>query len=39
VEEKNYFFRRSAYQEALVRHIEHNPDWIVPEVRRNEVRG
>jgi methionyl-tRNA synthetase len=29
----------SAYQEALVRHIEHNPDWIVPEVRRNEVLG
>ncbi|MEX2049326.1 MAG: methionine--tRNA ligase [Gemmatimonadota bacterium] len=39
VEEKNYFFRMSAYQEALVRHIEHNPEWIVPEVRRNEVLG
>jgi methionyl-tRNA synthetase len=39
VEEKNYFFRMSHYQEALVRHIEANPDWIVPEVRKNEVLG
>ncbi|HET9947352.1 MAG TPA: methionine--tRNA ligase [Longimicrobiales bacterium] len=39
VEEKNYFFRMSAYQDALVRHIEANPDWIVPESRRNEVLG
>jgi len=39
VEEVNYFFRMSAYQEALVRHIEENPDWIVPEVRRNEILG
>lgn len=39
VEEKNYFFRMSAYQDALVRHIEENPGWIVPEMRRNEVLG
>ncbi|MFQ5537005.1 MAG: methionine--tRNA ligase [Gemmatimonadota bacterium] len=39
VEEKNYFFRMSAYQEDLVRHIEANPDWIVPSVRRNEILG
>jgi methionyl-tRNA synthetase len=39
VEEKNYFFRMSAYQEALVRHIEENPEWIVPEIRKNEVLG
>ena len=39
VEEKNYFFRMSAYQEALIRHIEDNPDWIVPEMRKNEVLG
>lgn len=39
VEEKNYFFRMSAYQDALVRHIEENPDWIVPEIRRNEILG
>jgi methionyl-tRNA synthetase len=39
VEEKNYFFRMSAYQEALVKHIEDNPEWIVPAIRRNEILG
>ena len=39
VEEKNYFFRMSAYQEALIRHIEGQPDWIVPDIRRNEILG
>ncbi len=39
VEEKNYFFRMGAYQDALVNHIEANPDWIVPDVRRNEILG
>jgi len=39
IEEKNYFFRMSRYQERLVRHIEDNPEWIVPESRRNEILG
>lgn len=39
VEETNYFFRMSDYQERLVRHIEENPDWIVPDIRRNEILG
>lgn len=39
LEEKNYFFRMSDYQDALVSHIEQNPDWIVPDVRRNEILG
>jgi len=39
VEEKNYFFRMSAYQQRLIRHIEDNPGWIVPETRRNEILG
>jgi methionyl-tRNA synthetase len=39
VEEKNYFFRMSDYQERLIQHIEAHPDWIVPETRRNEVLG
>ena len=39
IEEDNYFFRMSAFQERLVRHIEANPDWIIPAVRRNEVLG
>ena len=39
VEEKNYFFRMSEYQQRLVQHIEDHPQWIVPESRRNEVLG
>lgn len=39
LEETNYFFRMSDYQDRLVQHIEENPDWIVPEVRRNEILG
>jgi methionyl-tRNA synthetase len=39
IEEKNYFFRMSAYQERLVQHIHDTPDWIVPTVRRNEILG
>jgi len=39
VEEKNYFFRMGRLQQSLVKHIESNPDWIVPAVRRNEVLG
>lgn len=39
IREKNWFFRMSHFQERLVRHIEENPDWIVPATRRNEVLG
>ncbi|MCH7857022.1 MAG: methionine--tRNA ligase [Gemmatimonadetes bacterium] len=39
VEEKNYFFRMSDYQERLIQHIEDHPDWIVPVTRRNEILG
>ncbi len=39
IREKNWFFRMSAFQEALVRHIEENPGWIHPDSRRNEVLG
>ncbi|MBC7836136.1 MAG: methionine--tRNA ligase [Phycisphaerales bacterium] len=37
--EKNYFFRLGDYQERLLRHIEANPSFILPEARRNEVLG
>jgi methionyl-tRNA synthetase len=37
VTEKNYFFRLSAYSDRLSAHINENPGFIVPEVRRNEV--
>ena len=36
-EERTYFFRLSAYAERLLAHYEANPDFIAPEVRRNEV--
>ncbi len=39
VEEKNYFFKMGEYQDRLVAHIEANPEWIVPEMRRNEILG
>jgi len=39
VEEKNYFFRMGDYQDRLLRQIEEHPEWIVPEVRRNEIVG
>jgi methionyl-tRNA synthetase len=39
IEESNYFFRMSQYQEWLVGHIEGNPDFIRPESRRNEILG
>lgn len=39
VEEVNYFFRMSAYQERLLKHIQEHPEWIVPDFRRNEVLG
>ncbi|MCC6444656.1 MAG: methionine--tRNA ligase [Armatimonadetes bacterium] len=37
VEEENYFFRLSRYTDRLKRHIEENPEFLTPEVRRNEV--
>jgi len=39
IEETNYFFKMSAYQQRLVDHIQDNPDFILPEKRRNEVLG
>jgi len=37
VEEESYFFRLSNYTEALIRHYEENPDFILPVSRRNEM--
>jgi methionyl-tRNA synthetase len=37
VEEPSYFFRLSAWQEPLLEFYEQNPDFILPESRRNEV--
>lgn len=37
LKEESYFFRMSKYQEALLHHIEQNPDFIQPRSRRNEI--
>jgi methionyl-tRNA synthetase len=36
-EEQTYFFRLSSYAEKLLAHYDSHPDFIAPEVRRNEV--
>ena len=37
LKEESYFFRMSKYQQALLDHIEANPDFIQPRGRRNEI--
>lgn len=37
VKEESYFFKMSKYQDALLKHIDENPDFIIPHSRRNEV--
>ncbi|HZS84988.1 MAG TPA: methionine--tRNA ligase [Stellaceae bacterium] len=37
VEEENYFFRLSAWQDRLLAFYDANPDFIAPRSRRNEV--
>jgi methionyl-tRNA synthetase len=37
IEEENYFFRMSRYQQRLIEDLEAHPDRIVPERYRNEV--
>lgn len=37
VKEESYFFRLSKYAEPLLKHIEANPDFILPESRRREM--
>ena len=36
-EEQTYFFRLSAYADKLLAHYEAHPEFIEPDVRRNEV--
>lgn len=37
VQEKNYYFRLSAYGDRLIDYIEKNPEFLQPEFRKNEV--
>ncbi len=39
IQEENYFFLMSKYQERLIRYIDDNPSYILPETRKNEVLG
>ncbi len=37
MKEESYFFRMSAYQDRLMKHIEDNPEFIEPEARKKEM--
>ena len=37
IREKNYFFRLSRYQQALLDHYAAHPEFVQPDVRRNEI--
>jgi methionyl-tRNA synthetase len=37
ITEENYFFKLSAFTDRLLQFYEDNPDFIQPEIRRNEV--
>ncbi len=39
ITESNYFFKMSRYQDRLIEYIEKHPDFLQPELRRNEVLG
>ena len=39
ISEENYFFLMSKYQPTLIQYITENPNYILPETRRNEVLG
>lgn len=34
---ESYFFKLSAFQDKLVKHIKDNPEFIQPDTRRNEI--
>lgn len=37
LKQTSYFFRMSRYQDALLEHFERHPDFVQPEMRRNEI--
>lgn len=37
IEEEAYFFRISKYQEQIVKYIQENKNFIIPESKRNEI--
>ncbi len=39
IQEENYFFLMSKYQQRIIEHMESSPAYILPDTRRNEVLG
>ncbi|OGF20739.1 methionine--tRNA ligase [Candidatus Falkowbacteria bacterium RIFOXYB2_FULL_38_15] len=39
IEEENYFFRFSKYQDQLLELYKNNPEFVVPQKRMNEIRS
>lgn len=39
IEEENYFFLMSKYQDKLIQYVEDNSSYVLPETRKNEVLG
>lgn len=39
IEEENYFFLMSQYQDKLIQYVENNSSYVLPETRKNEVLG
>ena len=37
LKERNYFFKLSKYQKPLLDHYHAHPEFLVPEIRRNEI--
>jgi methionyl-tRNA synthetase len=37
MEEENWFFRLSAFEDRLLEHYAQNPDFVTPETKRNEA--
>jgi methionyl-tRNA synthetase len=37
IREKNYFFRLSKYRDRLLAHFEAHPEFLQPDIRRNEI--
>jgi methionyl-tRNA synthetase len=37
IKERNHFFKLSAYRERLLTHFAEHPDFLQPDVRRNEI--
>ena len=37
IKEKNHFFRLSAYRDRLLQHFAAHPEFLEPDVRRNEI--